>query len=40
MECFFARLKQLRHILTRYDRLKSIFLTVVPFASTIIVVNA
>ncbi|WP_373317156.1 hypothetical protein [Acetobacter tropicalis] len=39
MEQFFARLKQLRGIATRYDMLKSTFLTAVHFFATMLALN-
>ncbi|MBS0985673.1 transposase, partial [Acetobacter thailandicus] len=38
-ERFFNKLKQFRAIATRYDKLKSTFLTAVQFASVIILLN-
>lgn len=39
VERFFNKLKQFRAIATRYDKLKSTFLTAVQFASIIILLN-
>ncbi|WP_368073486.1 hypothetical protein [Acetobacter tropicalis] len=39
MERFFARLKQFRGIATRYDMLKSTFLTAAHFFATMLALN-